>query len=70
MIAGHLRQGESTHARRVFVNPHNPTASSRYRALKGLRPTVSRQALVIVDEAYLEFADHFRNARSRICARR
>jgi histidinol-phosphate aminotransferase len=47
--------------RAVFlVNPHNPTgiAGDMVQLTKFAR-TVSRQALVIVDEAYLEFANHF-----------
>lgn len=47
--------------RAVFlVNPHNPTGiAGDGDQLKNFARTVSRQALVIVDEAYLEFADHF-----------
>jgi histidinol-phosphate aminotransferase len=47
--------------RAVFlVNPHNPTGiAGDAEQLKNFARTVSRQALVIVDEAYLEFADHF-----------
>jgi len=47
--------------RAVFlVNPHNPTGiAGDTEQLKAFARTVSRQALVIVDEAYLEFADHF-----------
>src|ERR1700692_4669234 len=47
--------------RAVFlVNPHNPTGiAGDTEQLKTFARTVSRQALVIVDEAYLEFADHF-----------
>jgi histidinol-phosphate aminotransferase len=47
--------------RAVFlVNPHNPTGiAGDTEQLKHFARTVSRQALVIVDEAYLEFADHF-----------
>src|SRR6202051_4229973 len=47
--------------RAVFlVNPHNPTGIVADRdQLRAFARTVSRQALVIVDEAYLEFADHF-----------
>jgi len=47
--------------RAVFlVNPHNPTGiAADTDPLKNFARTVSRQALVIVDEAYLEFADHF-----------
>jgi histidinol-phosphate aminotransferase len=51
----------SQRTRAVFlVNPHNPTGivgdTEQFRTFA---QTVSRQALVIVDEAYLEFADHF-----------
>src|ERR1700676_1088318 len=47
--------------RAVFlVNPHNPTGIvGDAEQLKTFARTVSRQALVIVDEAYLEFADRF-----------
>jgi histidinol-phosphate aminotransferase len=47
--------------RAVFlVNPHNPTGIvSDTEQLKLFARKVSRQALVIVDEAYLEFADSF-----------
>ena len=47
--------------RAVFlVNPHNPTGIvSDADQLKTFARTTSRRALVIVDEAYLEFADHF-----------
>jgi histidinol-phosphate aminotransferase len=47
--------------RAVFlVNPHNPTGiAGDTEQMKNFARTVSRQALVIVDEAYLEFADHF-----------
>jgi histidinol-phosphate aminotransferase len=47
--------------RAVFVvNPHNPTGiAGDTEQLKNFARTVSRQALVIVDEAYLEFADRF-----------
>jgi histidinol-phosphate aminotransferase len=47
--------------RAVFlVNPHNPTGIVSDSAhLKQFARTVSRQALVIVDEAYLEFAESF-----------
>jgi histidinol-phosphate aminotransferase len=49
------------HTRAVFlVNPHNPTGiAADTEQLKNFARTVSRQALVIVDEAYREFADHF-----------
>jgi len=43
-----------------LVNPHNPTGIvTDAKELKSFALTVSRRALVIVDEAYLEFADHF-----------
>jgi histidinol-phosphate aminotransferase len=43
-----------------LVNPHNPTGIvSDAEQLRNFARTISRQALVIVDEAYLEFADHF-----------
>jgi histidinol-phosphate aminotransferase len=47
--------------RAVFlVNPHNPTGiAGDMMQLNNFARTVSRQALVIVDEAYLEFANHF-----------
>ena len=47
--------------RAVFlVNPHNPTGiAADMVQLNNFARTVSRQALVIVDEAYLEFANHF-----------
>jgi histidinol-phosphate aminotransferase len=47
--------------RAVFlVNPHNPTGIvSDPEALKMFARETSRRALVIVDEAYLEFADRF-----------
>ena len=47
--------------RAVFlVNPHNPTGIvSDPVALKTFARETSRRALVIVDEAYLEFADRF-----------
>src|SRR6202165_5513234 len=46
------------HTRAVFlVNPHNPTGIAGDRVqLNSFVRAVSRQALVIVDEAYLEFA--------------
>ena len=49
------------HTRAVYlVNPNNPTGIVADRAqLRNFARTVSQQALVIVDEAYLEFADHF-----------
>jgi len=51
----------SQRSRAVFlVNPHNPTGiAGDTGQLKAFARTVSRQALVIVDEAYLEFADQF-----------
>jgi len=47
--------------RAVFlVNPHNPTGiAGDMMQLNNFARMVSRQALVIVDEAYLEFANHF-----------
>jgi histidinol-phosphate aminotransferase len=47
--------------RAVFlVNPHNPTGiAGDSEQLKNFARTTARHALVIVDEAYLEFADHF-----------
>jgi histidinol-phosphate aminotransferase len=47
--------------RAVFlVNPHNPTGIvGDSEQLKNFARTTARHALVIVDEAYLEFADHF-----------
>jgi histidinol-phosphate aminotransferase len=47
--------------RAVFlVNPHNPTGIvGDPEQLKNFARTTARRALVIVDEAYLEFADHF-----------
>ncbi len=43
-----------------LVNPHNPTGIvSDAEHLRQFARTISRQALVIVDEAYLEFADRF-----------
>jgi histidinol-phosphate aminotransferase len=47
--------------RAVFlVNPHNPTGIvGDPEQLKNFARTTARHALVIVDEAYLEFADHF-----------
>jgi len=49
------------HTRAVFlVNPHNPTGIvSDSDQLKKFARTISKRALVIVDEAYLEFADRF-----------
>lgn len=51
----------SSHTRAVFlVNPHNPTGIvADAGELKRFARATSRQALVIVDEAYLEFADLF-----------
>jgi histidinol-phosphate aminotransferase len=47
--------------RAVFlVNPHNPTGTvNDAMELKGFVGTLSKRTLVIVDEAYLEFADSF-----------
>jgi len=43
-----------------LVNPHNPTGIvTDALELKHAVRAISRRALVIVDEAYLEFADHF-----------
>ena len=43
-----------------LVNPHNPTGIVVDRErLRTFARSISRRALVIVDEAYLEFADHF-----------
>jgi histidinol-phosphate aminotransferase len=43
-----------------LVNPHNPTGILADREqLRDFARDISRQAVVIVDEAYLEFADHF-----------
>jgi histidinol-phosphate aminotransferase len=43
-----------------LVNPHNPTGIVCDPAeLAQFAREVSRQALIVVDEAYLEFADHF-----------
>jgi histidinol-phosphate aminotransferase len=49
------------HTRAVFlVNPHNPTGiAGDVVQLNNFVRAVSRQALVIVDEAYLELANHF-----------
>jgi len=49
------------HTRAVYlVNPHNPTGiATDALEFKRVVRTISRRALVIVDEAYLEFADHF-----------
>jgi histidinol-phosphate aminotransferase len=51
----------NAHTRAVFlVNPHNPTGIvGDSEQLKNFARTTARHALVIVDEAYLEFADHF-----------
>jgi histidinol-phosphate aminotransferase len=56
-ITGKVNQ----HTRAVYlVNPHNPTGIVADRdQLRDFAREISRQALVIVDEAYLEFADHF-----------
>jgi histidinol-phosphate aminotransferase len=43
-----------------LVNPHNPTGIAAVAdELKHVARTISRRALVIVDEAYLDFADRF-----------
>ncbi len=43
-----------------LVNPHNPTGIVTDAAdLKAFASTLARRTLVIVDEAYLEFADNF-----------
>lgn len=43
-----------------LVNPHNPTGIvADTEEMRNFARTVSRHALVIVDEAYLEFANHF-----------
>jgi histidinol-phosphate aminotransferase len=43
-----------------LVNPHNPTGIvSDANQLREFAREISTQALVIIDEAYLEFADHF-----------
>jgi histidinol-phosphate aminotransferase len=43
-----------------LVNPHNPTGIvSDAEELRNFTRNTSRRTLVIVDEAYLEFADHF-----------
>jgi histidinol-phosphate aminotransferase len=43
-----------------LVNPHNPTGIvSGLDQLRDFARMISRRALVIVDEAYLEFADRF-----------
>ena len=49
------------HTRAIFlVNPHNPTGiASDAGQLKAFARDTSRRALVIVDEAYLEFAGDF-----------
>jgi histidinol-phosphate aminotransferase len=51
----------SAHTRAVFlVNPHNPTGIvSEPEELKSFARTISRRALCIVDEAYLEFAGRY-----------
>jgi histidinol-phosphate aminotransferase len=57
MIASKINQ----RTRAVFlVNPHNPTGTlNDPLELKRFVDTVSNRALVIVDEAYLEFSDSF-----------
>jgi histidinol-phosphate aminotransferase len=49
------------HTRAVFlVNPHNPTGiAADADQLKIFAHAISRRALLVVDEAYLEFADHY-----------
>jgi histidinol-phosphate aminotransferase len=49
------------HTRAVFlVNPHNPTGLlSDADQLRSFARAASRQALIIVDEAYMEFAEHY-----------
>jgi len=49
------------HTRAVYlVNPHNPTGIVADAAeLRQAARSISRQALLIMDEAYLEFADRF-----------
>lgn len=43
-----------------LVNPHNPTGIvTAADELRSFARSISRRTLVIVDEAYLEFADHF-----------
>jgi histidinol-phosphate aminotransferase len=56
-ITGRVNQ----RTRAVFlVNPHNPTGIvGDTDQMKNFARQISRRALVIVDEAYLEFADHF-----------
>jgi histidinol-phosphate aminotransferase len=51
----------SARTRAVYlVNPHNPTGIvADANQLRDFARTISRRALLIVDEAYLEFADHF-----------
>jgi histidinol-phosphate aminotransferase len=56
-----IRGRVNEHTRAVYlVNPHNPTGIVADAAeLRQAARTISRQALVIVDEAYLDFADRF-----------
>jgi histidinol-phosphate aminotransferase len=56
-----LAAGVNERTRAMFlVNPHNPTGIvADADELRSFARTVARRALVIVDEAYLEFADHF-----------
>jgi histidinol-phosphate aminotransferase len=56
-ISGRL----SERTRAVYlVNPHNPTGIvADTNQFRDFARTISRRALLIVDEAYLEFADHF-----------
>jgi len=53
------------HTRAVYlVNPHNPTGIVADAAeLRQAARSISRQALLIMDEAYLEFADRFASGR-------
>lgn len=53
--------------RAVFlVNPHNPSGTvSDTQAFKAFLRDISRQALVVVDEAYLEFSDDY-DARTAV----
>jgi len=51
----------NAHTRAIFlINPHNPSGTvSGDAQFKAFLRAASRQALVIVDEAYLEFSDDF-----------
>jgi len=43
-----------------LVNPHNPSGTvSERQTFHNFIHEISKQAIVVVDEAYLEFADHF-----------